>query len=301
MRGLHHVNTKKLAGAAFVAATAATALLLGSTAAVAQEPGPENWAFGIAAAGALTIDPLPWVKAPAGEQAQDQLLGIGDVLGRHEDDLALGVLTAEVRDNLSETSVTELNLLELLRADVVRTYCEDGEGGLQIIRGSILGQQLPEDPVPGQVLDLSPLLRLTLNDQTRHEDGSLTVTGIELSVLPAAEQNMDETVSTEERQLLGNLLNVDLLDGGADTVREVVDEVTGALGADLNLSKSLQTVTIGAATCQAGGDGDDNDNGNGDDNADDAGDDNGSEDVAAGAVPAAPRPQVVEAVLAVTG
>ncbi|WP_219415525.1 choice-of-anchor P family protein [Pseudonocardia nigra] len=295
------MNTKKLAGAAFVAATAATALLLGSTAAVAQEPGPENWAFGIAAAGALTIDPLPWVKAPAGEQAQDQLLGIGDVLGRHEDDLALGVLTAEVRDNLSETSVTELNLLELLRADVVRTYCEDGEGGLQIIRGSILGQQLPEDPVPGQVLDLSPLLRLTLNDQTRHEDGSLTVTGIELSVLPAAEQNMDETVSTEERQLLGNLLNVDLLDGGADTVREVVDEVTGALGADLNLSKSLQTVTIGAATCQAGGDGDDNDNGNGDDNADDAGDDNGSEDVAAGAVPAAPRPQVVEAVLAVTG
>jgi hypothetical protein len=337
MRGLHHVNRKKLAGAgAFTAATAVTAMLLGSTAAVAQESGPENWAFGVAATGALTIDPLPWVKAAPGDTAEEQLLGIGDVLGPEEGDLALGVLTAELRGNLAETSVTELNLMELLRADLVRTYCEDGQGGLQIIRGEVLGQRLPENPVPGQVLDLSPLLRLTLNDQTRHEDGSLTVTGIELSVLPAATGNLDEALSPEEMSALpalGGLLNTDFLGGGVDTVRDVVDEVAGTLGADLDLSGSLQTITIGAATCQAGGDGDGadgHDDGNGDDGHDDGnddghdgdgnddgngdgngggnggdgnGDDNGevSDEGTDGSVAAAPAPEVVQAVLAVTG
>jgi hypothetical protein len=315
---LQHVNTKKLAGASAVgAATAVTALLLGSTAAVAQEGPALDYAFGVAASGALTIDPLPYVESNDGGQVEDQLLGSGDVLGPEEDALAFGVLTTEARAGHAETSVAELNLLDLLRADLVRTYCDNGSGGLQIIAGEVLGRPLPENPVPSETIDLSPLLSLSLNNQVRHPNGSLTVTGIELSVLPAA-HSLDDVVSGQERNALSNALGVPL-SGGADTVREVVDEVTGTLGADLDLSDSLQTITIGAATCSAGeghgddghgddGHGDDgeengDDNGTGNDGGNDDGGagDGGSDQVAGANVPMAPAPEVMAANLPVTG
>ncbi|WP_433291775.1 hypothetical protein ACQPZQ_02935 [Pseudonocardia sp. CA-142604] len=305
------MNTKKLAGAgaaAFTAATAVTALLLGSTAAVAQEAASDS-AYALSASGLLNIDPISYVESTDGNAAENQLAGIGDVLGENQSAIGVGVLTAEARGGASETSVTKLNLLQLLRADLVRTYCEDGDGGMEIVRGTLLGRDLPETPVPSQVLDVSPLVKLTLNDQVRHEDGSLTVTGIELTVLPGAGENLDRVLTDDERAALPELtglLGTEL--PTVNTVGDLVNGVTEGLGVQVDPSRPVQTITVGSATCSAGdGDGDADGAGNGDDdgagNGDDNGDDNGDADDATevAAVGVAPAPQVMDASLPVTG
>ncbi len=313
------MNTKKLAGAgaaAVGAATAVTALLLGSTTAVAAEDDSyPDYAYGVSASGLLKIDPLPYVKSEDGQPVGDKLLSIGDVLGDHEDDIALGVLTAEARAGKAETAVTELNLLNLLRADLVRTWCDDGEGGLEIVNGTILGKKIPDTSVAENTLDVSPLVSLTLNHQRRNSDDSLTVTGIELNVLPGGASNLTDTLTDDEKSALpalGALIGKPL-DDTASTVGDLVD----GLGVDnpVKLDEPLQTITIGTANCHQSGDGDDNGgngNGDGDDNGDgdngdgdngdgdgDNGSDNGSDDTST--LPAAPAPTVVEAALPVTG
>jgi hypothetical protein len=323
------VNTKKLAGvgaATFTAATAVTALLLGSTAAVAQEAAADS-AFALSASGLLNIDRISYVESPDGNAAEKQLAGIGDVLGEHQSAIGVGVLTAEARGGAAETSVTKVNLLQLLRADLVRTYCNDGDGGLEIVRGTILGRDLPETAVPGQTIDVSPLVKLTLNDQVRHEDGSLTVTGIELSVLPGAAGELDRALTSDELAALPELtglLGTEL--PSASTVGDVVNGLTSSLGVQVDPANPVQTITVGSATCSAGGDedGDGGDGGNGDgdngdgDNGDNGGNgdgDNGgngdgdggngdkdAKDAADTEVAGlAPAPQVMDASLPVTG
>jgi hypothetical protein len=252
-----------------------------------------------------------------GKLVHDELLSIGDVAGEYEDDLALGLLTAEAESHRAETVVKEVNLLGILKADVIRTWCDNGEGGLQIINGSVLGQKLPDTSVPGKDLDVSPLVKLSLNDQKRNTDGSLSVTGIKLTVLPAPEvAEKEEKLSTQEKAalpILGDLLGKEL-PVNTDTVGGLVGELGGlATGGD------LQTITVGNATCQEGGaasgsddstdDGkssnDDDANGdddgksdNGDDNDDNGG--NGDDSDVKSASPA-PAPSVVKAALPVTG
>jgi hypothetical protein len=313
------VKTKKLAGAAAVGAvTAVTTLLLGATPAFAQDSDSKgDSAFALSASGLLDINPISQVKSVDGTLVHDELLSIGDVAGEYEDDLALGLLTAEAESHRAETVVKEVNLLGILKADVIRTWCDNGEGGLQIINGSVLGQKLPDTSVPGKDLDVSPLVKLSLNDQKRNTDGSLSVTGIKLTVLPAPEvAEKEEKLSAQEKAalpVLGDLLGKEL-PVNTDTVGGLVGELGGlATGGD------LQTITVGNATCQEGGaasgsddsadDGkssnDDDANGdddgksdNGDDNDDKGGKDDDSDVKSAGAAPA---PSVVKAALPVTG
>jgi hypothetical protein len=311
------VNTKKLAGVAAVGAVSAvTTLVLGATPALAQESSTD-YAYALEASGVLDINPISLVESTDGSLVTDELLSIGDVAGEYEDDISLGLLTAEAESHRAETAVKEVNVLNLLRADLIRTWCDNGEGGLQIINGTILGQKIPETAVPGKDIDVSPLLKLSLNDQVRHSDGSLTVTGLELKVLPGKEDNPEEELSSEEKAALpglGNLLGKPL-DQGSNTVGDVV----GKLG--LGLDGDAQSITIGKANCQEGGaadsdgadnvsdnDGDDNNGSNddGDDNGnggDDDGDDDNSGDNAGGDsdVKSAPAPSVVQAALPVTG
>ena len=309
------MNKKKLAGAGAVgAATAVAALLLGSTPAVAQESG-NDYAFGIEAAGALAFDALPLVESRDGQLVGDQVAAIGDVLGEHEDAIAFGLLTAEAKEAFAQTAVTELNVLDLLRADKIRTWCENGDGGLEIINGTLLGNKLPNTAVPSQTLDLSPLVKLTLNDQKRNADGSLTVTGIKLSVLPGGLTNPDEVLSADERAALpvvGGLLNT-TLDTSSSTVGDVVADLQSTLGTNLNLNDTLQTITIGEANCASGGaansasasdddgDGDGDGNGGSGDGDGDGDDDGGSGSGDNSDVAAAPAPSVVAAALPVTG
>jgi hypothetical protein len=313
------VKTKKLAGAAAVGAvTAVTTLLLGATPAFAQDSDSEgDSAFALSASGLLDINPISQVKSVDGTLVHDELLSIGDVAGEYEDDLALGLLTSEAESHRAETVVKEVNLLGILKADVIRTWCDNGEGGLQIVNGSILGQKLPDTSVPGKTIDVSPLVKLALNDQKRNTDGSLSVTGIELTVLPAPEvADKEEKLSTQEKAalpIIGDLLGREL-PVNTDTVGGLVGELGGlATGGD------LQTITIGNATCQEGGaasgnddsadDGkssnDDDANGDDDgksDNGDDNDDNGGNgDDSDVKSDNAAPAPSVVKAALPVTG
>ncbi|MBW0115420.1 choice-of-anchor P family protein [Pseudonocardia abyssalis] len=306
------MRNKKIVGAgATVAVTAA--LLLGASPAFADEESFNDSAYAISASGLLDIAPLPeGVESVDGEYVSKEVLGLGE---RTPDDAAgifVGVLNASAEAGRSDTSVARVELLNILRADVIRTHCEDAdpdESGLQIVNGTLLGQPLPETAVPGTEINLSPLATVTLNDQTRNADGSLTVTGIELKVLPGRGDGVNETLDSEDRAslpVLGDLLGVELPTTLA-TEQDVLTQLTDALGGDLD--GALQTVTIGSATCtdRTGDDGDDGDNGDGKDDDYSDGDDNGSgdgdddADATDEAPGVAPSPTVVQASLPVTG
>jgi hypothetical protein len=245
-----HVNRKKLGGAGAVAigaATAVTALLVGSAVAAADEAHPSSSAYGISASGLLTINPTPYVESTDGERAHDQLLKL-----EPSKDLALGVLTVDAGDGAATTSVAKVNLLGLIRADLVTTSCKDGRGALEIINGSILGQRIPEHPISGQSIDLSPLLSVTLGDETRNADDSITVTGIEVKVLPGNTDRNEKLTGSQKAALpaLGNLLGRPM-PASPTSAGDVFDALSGLTGG----GKTLQTVTIGSATCGAGQDG----------------------------------------------
>lgn len=299
------MRNKKIVGAGATVAVGA-ALLFGASPAFADdEESFVDSAYAISASGLLDIDPLPaGVESVDGEPVSKEVLGLGERTSDAEaDGIFVGVLNASAQAGRSETSVARVELLNILRADVIRTHCEDADpdlSGLQIINGTLLGQPLPETPVPNTEINLSPLATVVFNDQVRNADGSLTVTGVELKVLPGRGDAINETLDADDRAalpILGDALGVDL---GTDllTENDVVAELTGALGVDLD--EALQTVTIGVATCtELVDDGkDDEDFGDkGDDGSDDAddADETDDDDVEA------PAPTVVEASLPVTG
>jgi hypothetical protein len=298
MKGHTYVTNKRIAGAVAAVATAATAaLLIGVTPAVADEGDAVESAYAFAASGLLDIDPISFVESTDGELVQDELIGLGE---RTDDAEAagifLGVLNAEAEEGRAQASVTRVELLEILRADLVRTWCDGDDAGLELVTGTLLGEELPRFPVGSETIDVSPLIQISFNNQSRDTDGTLNVTGIEIHVLPGADDDVDERVTREDvgllNSLLGENLPLDLL-----TENQVVD----ALG--LTSDEALQTIVIGSATCPDRGDdgddhGDDGDNGDHNDDDGDDGDDDGKDD---DGDDAAPAPAIVEADLPVTG
>ncbi|MFC4948546.1 hypothetical protein [Pseudonocardia sp. GCM10023141] len=250
------MNSKKLAGAgaaAIAAATAVAVLVLGSTTAVAAEARPAS-AYGLSASGALHIDPIPAVVSRDGKLVRDELLGLSKLVpGAANGGLTAGLFTVQAQRGAAETSVAQLNLAGLLRADLIRTSCVDGHGKLQIVNGSVLGTPLPTDSESRNTINVSPLLRVSLGGETRNGDGSVTVTGIKLELLPAGKADVDKPLTASERSAvpaLGDLLGTKL--DPAATVGGLVGQLTSTLGKSLDFSGSLQTITIGSATC--GGD-----------------------------------------------
>lgn len=246
------MNSKKLTGAgaaALVSATAVVALVLGSSTAAAGEARPSS-AFGLSTSGALPIDPLPSVVSKDGKLVRDELLGLSKVPGAGAAGITAGLFTVQAERGAAETSVAQLNIPGLLRGDLIRTSCVNGHGRLQIVNGSVLGHQLPSDSETNQTIDVSPLLRVSLGEETKHKDGTVTVTGIKLEVLPSAGKNLDRQLTDNEKTAvpaLGGLLGTKLAPSG--TARGLVDQLSSSFGKSLDLSSSLQTVTIGSATC----------------------------------------------------
>jgi hypothetical protein len=289
------VRNKKIVGAG-VAVAASAALLLAASPAFADEESFVDSAYAFSASGLLDIGPLPaGVESTDGEPVGKEVIGLGERTSDAEaSGIFVGVLNASAEAGRSEASVARVELLDILRADVIRTHCEDADpdlSGLQIINGTLLGQPLPETPVPSTEINLSPLATVTLNDQVRNADGSLTVTGVELKVLPGRDDDVNETLDAGDRAalpVLGDLLGVEL-PTTLLTEQDVLDELAGQLG---DAGRTLQTVTIGSATCTERGDddySDEDDNGSDDDGDDD------------GATTEAPAPTVVPAGLPVTG
>lgn len=287
----------RVGAAAVGAVTAATTFLFGGPVAVADEQRPDQ-AYVLAAQGVLNIPPTPYVKSVDGKLVEDQLIGIGPINTPFDSHIKADVLKVRAEDNLASAAVTELNVLEILKADAIDTWCVNGKGGLEIIGGSVLGQPLPPTPVSNFKLDLSPVAKLTLNEQTWNDDGTLTVTGIRLELLNGVNQLLKDLLGPALPDLLPN-------------------------------ADAAQTLTIGSATCGTAGDGDGGNGGNGGSGGGDEGSGSGSgggsgsgsgdgsggsgsgSGLAASADgsggpalasgPEAPKPEIVAADLAVTG
>ncbi|MEJ3652319.1 hypothetical protein WEH80_04855 [Actinomycetes bacterium KLBMP 9759] len=258
-------------------------MLLGATTAVAA-PEAEH-AFALSASGILDIEPISYVEANGDTPVTKELVGLGQAA--EDFGISAGVLTAEAKPGYSESTVAKLNIKDLLKAELVKTWCDHGKGGLELVNAELLGKQLKTPTINDKVIDLSPILRVSLGEETRNEDGSITVTGIKAELLPGRATG-EEELSEEEKAALpavADLLNLDL--AGESTVTGLLGKLQGALPAGvLERTETAQTITVGSATCfdgAADGNTDETNDGNGNgnnggDNGDGDGDGNNNDD-----------------------
>lgn len=231
--------SRKLAGfsaAGVGAATAVAALLLG--AATGNATAGTSSAYAISAEGLLPISAMPVVETTSGEVLSDEVAGTSAAPELEAAGVSVGLLTAGVGPNTAESSVVDVEITGLLDAEVIRTSCDNGEGGLEIINGELAGNPLPDTSVPSETVDLAPLATVELNKQTTGEDGSLTVEGIVITVLPGA--------ATAQ-------VPAELADAQA-ALQELLAQAPAPTDGE-----ALQTITIGHASCSAGEDGDGDD------------------------------------------
>ncbi|WP_181781147.1 choice-of-anchor P family protein [Pseudonocardia pini] len=236
------MKTQKFAGAAVGAATAATVFLLGSTAASA-DPQVTASASLLTVSGAISVSPSPYAQSVDGEPDHQELASIGLIPSLNDSGIAASLLAVDAEGHWAQASVARLDILELVKADLVKTWCDGDEGGLDLVGASILGQPLTATQ-PGTTVDVSPLIKVELNKQTRR-DGTLTVEGLKVTVLPSA-KNRAETLTDKEKAAAPEL--VGLLGGDASKLPllRTVGDLLDALHAG---SDSLLTVTVGTASC----------------------------------------------------
>jgi hypothetical protein len=159
-------------------------VLLGSASATADAGARPDTAFALAGQGLLNFGPVTRTAAPDGNPAHAEVVGLASVPALVQAGITGGLLTSDARTGYSATTVAELRMAALLSADVVTTTCENGHGKVEIGNGVLLGTNLPQFPVRGQTLDLA-LAEATFGEEKRNADGTITVTGIKVSVLPA--------------------------------------------------------------------------------------------------------------------
>lgn len=164
---------------------AALAAVLAAAPPAAAEPStrPET-AFALAGKGILNFGPLVKVGSPDGEPVHAELVGLSSVELLVDARFSAGLFGSDARAGYASTSVASPRLSALVSADLIRTTCENGRGKVEIVNGSVLGNPIPQFPISGQSLGLGPLARITLGEEKRNADGSITVTGIKVGVLP---------------------------------------------------------------------------------------------------------------------
>lgn len=186
--------SRKLAGvsaATVGAATAVSALLLGSVAGSAAESSYSS-AFGIAAYGLLPIDPTPFVQYTGGEDAATA----EDTSVEVPEPLSIRVLSVSAGPEGSSAKAVDVDLgggdlgEDGLHIEVLTATCADGVGDVQIIGGVVNDDDLPESPLPEDAIDLSPLVNIDFDRQTTNEDGSLTVDALVLTLLPGTDAEL---------------------------------------------------------------------------------------------------------------
>jgi hypothetical protein len=168
---------------AAVGVATAAIVLAGSTPATADPGNRPETAFALAGQGVLNFGPLTRTAAPDGNPAHAEVVGLAAAPGLAQAGISGGLLTSDAHTGYSATTVADLRMAELLSADAVKTTCENGRGKVEIGNGVLLGTALPQFPVRGQTLDLA-LAKATFGEEKRNADGTITVTGIKVSVLP---------------------------------------------------------------------------------------------------------------------
>lgn len=103
-------------------------------------------------------------------------------------DLGLPVPTPSTTD-LPAKSLPELCELLLtppssvLGIDAVNVWCSGDRGGVDVGSLTLLGQRIAVPSTKeGTTIPAAPLATITVNDQTRHSDGSFTITGLTISL-----------------------------------------------------------------------------------------------------------------------
>jgi hypothetical protein len=79
----------------------------------------------------------------------------------------------------------EGGLPALLSLDAVEVFCEGDQGGVKLVDLAVFGQKAPDFPEPEPntaIIPENPLITVTANKQETLEDGSFSVTGLEINL-----------------------------------------------------------------------------------------------------------------------
>lgn len=235
------MKTHKFGAVAVGAATAATVFVLGSAVAAAGTDERSSASL-LTVGGVVTISPTPYAESRDGEHDYQELASLG-VLPGLGGGIRSALVTAEAEGNKAEATVAKLDVLKLVTADAVTTWCDGDEGGLSIVNGRILGVPFSADQPP-TTLDVSPLIKLELNKHTV-ADGALKVEGLKITVLPSAKPKA-EKLDGAELAAVPDLLKAFGVDLAKAPLISTVGDLVDALGGG---SGGLLTVTIGTAIC----------------------------------------------------
>lgn len=230
------------AGAATLgAATAVVALVASTTVGFAETT--TSSAYGIAAEGAIPLEPTPYIESTDGstqtsnalelpdnplvsltaaeltagdDKASVELLDVGVLpIGELPEELEgafeqlkaalqplcdagnpieqipsnplTDALPGELKDALDPNQLCDAlddPPSALLELGVVRVYCEGDEGGVRLVDVTLLGQKLPIPEAPEDLPEFpeNPLLTVAVNKQVKGDDGSFSVTGLEITI-----------------------------------------------------------------------------------------------------------------------
>ncbi|MCE3552909.1 hypothetical protein LWC33_15775 [Pseudonocardia sp. RS11V-5] len=243
------MKTSKFAGAgaaAVGAATAAAVLLLGSTAASA-EPTVDSSAYVFRTDGLLSISPSPYAESRDGDHDRQSVADVAALPLHGKPGIGLSALVAEAEGHRAEATVAKVNLLDVLRAEAFRTWCDGADGGsagVDLVNASVLGTPV-KAPAEEQKFDVSPLLQITLNQQDRDDD-SITVTGFTLTLLPNRDDPKRQ-LNKEEQEVAPELIGLvtGQLPDLQKTPLKTVDDLVKALSPKGDLLK----ITVGSVTC----------------------------------------------------
>ncbi len=189
------MNSRKLAGAGAAsvgAATAVAALLLGTLSGTAGEESSAS-AFGIAAEGLLPISPMSRVDAPS-----DGHKAFLEVPGPDSHGIYVGVLKSEAEGFRAKATAAKVDILGL-RLKALESSCQNGQGSSSIITTD---EGDRSSPYAGQQINLSPIVKVEFNRQTRSRD-RLTVDAAVITLLPS--EHRSQVLTEKDLNLLSSI------------------------------------------------------------------------------------------------
>lgn len=169
-------STAGAAAAAFGAATAVTALVIGTATGAAQ--GGTSEAFGVLAEGLVPLEMVPHVQSSDGSTQSDSLAELPD-----NDLLSAAVLGIEAGDNVASAELAEVTVVDQIIASAVEVSCEGSDRNTTIVGLEIPGEDFSESfsPEPNTKIvpeQLAGVAQITLNRQTTTDEGGSRVDGI---------------------------------------------------------------------------------------------------------------------------
>ena len=251
---------KKIAGIGVAASAGVGMLIAAVNPANAAGDYPEQaFALQVKALGKNVLAPTPYVESPNGDTVKKRLVSIpardnNPTLSLPLSDDApmdVGVLEALAEKNHAQSRVAALNLGGNggVTAKAVTATCKKAEGTTKIVNLKISNNDLSGlvgSPDANTKIGVPGLLEITLNEQMKNDDGSLTVNAVHVAVAPDLNQGQLDNLTTALDDAGG--LSAD----AGMTKLSQLDGLTGTLQGNLRKAKSgegLVDVVVASATC----------------------------------------------------